>query len=68
MNERQSQEKRILDYLKKGKRINPLTALRLFSCFRLGARCWELRQQGIPIKSEIVKRGGKHYSEYWLEA
>lgn len=63
-----AQKERILAHLKTGKRLSPLDALFLFNCFRLGARIWDLKQEGYPIKSEIVtNERGKRYSEYWLE-
>lgn len=33
----------ILEHLKSGESITPLDALRMFGCFRLGARIWDLR-------------------------
>lgn len=58
----------ILRYLEQGNSITPLEALSLFGCMRLGARCFDLKQRGIPIRSETVKdRNGKHYAKYWIE-
>lgn len=64
-----SQEDMILDYLKAGKSITPLEALRLFGCLRLGARCFEIKQKGYNVKSEIIRNPetGKHYASYRLE-
>ncbi len=45
-----SQKAQILNYLKRGRAITPLEALKLFGCFRLGARIWELRRAGHPIE------------------
>ena len=39
-----TQNARILHYLKFGRRLTPIAALRLFGTFRLAARIWELRQ------------------------
>jgi hypothetical protein len=61
----QSQEKRILAYLKKGHRLTHRKASRLFDCDRLGARIHKLRKR-FPIESVLVYRGRKHFSEYWL--
>lgn len=59
----QSQE--ILRYLEDGGSLTPIDALVLFSCFRLGARIHELKAEGHPIRSRIVKsRDGKRWAEY----
>lgn len=60
------QNERILSYLQTGKRLTPLIALRRFGCLRLSGRIYELRALGHQIKSELVRRGGKWVSEYWL--
>ncbi|HEC61933.1 MAG TPA: hypothetical protein ENI27_06720 [bacterium] len=45
--------------LEAGKSITPLDALNRYGCFRLGARIWELRKQGMDIKmtNAHVKKG-----------
>lgn len=66
--DRASQTARILKALKGGKKLTPLDALNDFGCFRLGARCYDLRKQGYDIKTEIVKtKSGKHVACYSLE-
>lgn len=62
-----SQTEEILKYLQSGKAITPLEALEKFGCFRLGGRIFDLRQQGHRIKTETVKKNGKHYASYSLE-
>lgn len=63
-----SQNDRIYDHLASGKSITPLEALRLYGCMRLGARIWDLRQQGFVIVSELVKvEGGAHVASYRME-
>lgn len=64
---KKSQSKRILQYLQSGKSLNPLQALSLFGCFRLGARIWDLKDAGYKVKSKIVKSDNKHFSQYSLE-
>ena len=59
-----SQEKRILAFLKSGRPLTPLQALKKFGCMRLGARVWNLKQDGEPIESELVKVGDKYVAEY----
>ena len=52
-------------HLAKGHALTPLEALRRFNCLRLGARCWELKQAGWPVKSKMVEVGkGKRVAEY----
>lgn len=65
---RNTQAAKILEYLQSGHRITPLDALRLFGCFRLGARVWDLRKEGYNIASVTKKVGdGKWVAEYFLE-
>ena len=59
-----NQTSEILSYLKSGKSITPLEALNLFGCFRLGARIWDLEQEGIKIKHELVSENGKTFARY----
>ena len=62
-----SQKERILRYLHAGNHITPLAALSLFGCLRLGARIWDLKQEGYNIHERLVDTDtGKHVSEYWL--
>lgn len=64
---KRSQSDRIIDHLATGRPLTPLVALRRFSCFRLGARVYELKRQGHRITSRLVKRGDAHVAEYRLE-
>lgn len=62
-----SQSDAILEYLEKGHRITPIEALERFGCFRLGARCFELKREGRPIESCIIELpNGKRVKQYWL--
>ena len=64
-----SQAKRILAYMQEGHRITPIEALKLFNCFRLGARIADLKEGGHEIKSEFVKtESGKRVKSYWIES
>ena len=63
-----SQNKIILNYLKKGKKLNPLKALKKFGCFRLGARVYDLKKDGYNISCKMVAKNGKHFAEYSLES
>lgn len=51
-----------------GHAVTPLDALRGCGCFRLAARIDELRQQGLPIRTTIVRRNTKRFAEYRLVA
>jgi len=67
-NENYSQSKQILDYLQAGNVLTLLEVLRKFNCLRLGARIYDLRQQGYVINSLIIKDdiSGKRYARYSL--
>lgn len=62
-----SQNKEILKYLREGNKITPLEALNLFGCLRLGARIFDLKEQGHNIETKRVTLGnGKRVAEYQL--
>ena len=60
-----SQCDQVLAHLKRGQ-LDPLTALRRYGCFRLGARIYELKCQGYRIVSELIQRNGKRFARYRL--
>jgi hypothetical protein len=60
-----TQCEQILAHLKE-RPITPLEALDLYGCFRLGARVWDLRQDGYAIESEMIERNGKRFAQYRL--
>ena len=62
-----SQTDAIRSHLKSGRGITPIEALRQYGCMRLGARIWDLRKEGMPIRRDLVKAGRKRYAEYSLE-
>ena len=59
-----SQTEKIIQWLKLGHSITPIDALKMFGCFRLGARIHDLKQKGYEIKSELIERDGKRFAEY----
>lgn len=61
-----TQEQEILRYMQVGCSITPMDALRLFGCFRLGARIYDLKQKGHKIEKRTVLRGGKRFAQYRL--
>ena len=69
-----SQAAMILDYLRAGNRLTPLTALSLFGCLRLGARIHELKtdpRYGFPdIRTDIrtIPDTGKRVAVYTLQS
>ena len=57
----------ILRHLRTGKSITPIYAMEKFRCFRLGARIWDLKQDGHIINKDMVKTpSGKHVASYTL--
>lgn len=62
----------ILEHLIKFGSIMPMEALSEYGCMRLGARIWDLRDDGIEIETEMVKaknRFGKdiRFAKYSLK-
>lgn len=63
-----TQTDNILAHLQTVGPITPIEALTEFGCFRLGARVLELRKQGYPIKTTMVKvASGARVARYSLE-
>jgi hypothetical protein len=63
---RKSQADMILEALKVGDSITPMDALNRWSCFRLGARIFELRRKGYVIDN--VGRDDANYACYKLRS
>ena len=61
-----TQNDQILNYLQAGNRLTPLGALRLFGCFRLSARIYDLRKNYDIIK-ETKQIGKKTVAEYYIK-
>ncbi len=62
-----SQTKQVLWHLRKLGAITPLDALKKYGCFRLGARIYDLKQDGHRIDKEMVEVGnGKRVASYTL--
>ena len=64
-----SQKKHILRYLECGYSISGISALDKFGCYRLSSVIFNLRSQGVNIKTRMVKNknGKKSYAEYYIE-
>ena len=69
-----SQKQFILKHLQRFGFIEPLTALREYGCYRLGARIADLRADGYDITTERVKAKSKitgrsvQFAKYILNA
>lgn len=60
-----SQNEKIKNYLLKGNKLTPLQALRMFGCFRLSGRVYDLKKEGLKIKTDLVKRNKKVFAQYY---
>lgn len=64
-----SQKQMILGYLQKHGSLTVAEALEKLNCYALSQRAGELRKDGHPIRSEMVRvASGKRIARYWLEA
>ena len=61
-----SQKTKILAHLSAGHSITPIDALQMFGCFRLGARIYDLKNDGHDIHKTMVQRGNKMFARYTL--
>ena len=62
-----TQEKAILEHLRKFGTITPLEALKICGSFRLSGRIFNLRKQGYRIATETETDGaGKYWARYRL--
>jgi hypothetical protein len=62
-----SQHAALLKYLRAGGSLTPLQALEQFGCLALSQRMGELRREGYPIVSEIIRlSNGKRVAQYRL--
>jgi hypothetical protein len=60
-----TQTDQILKHLQGGGTLTPLEALDKFGCFRLGARIFDLKQEGHANEKEMVDVGaGKRVAQY----
>ena len=65
----ESQNKRILDYLKKGNRLTSLEALRMFGCMRLASRISDIRKNHPDINivvDRIETATKKKVAQYYV--
>ena len=62
----ESQNALIKAWLLNGKSITPIDALNLFGCFRLSARIANLRDEGLPVVTDMVTINDKRVARYFL--
>lgn len=62
----ESQNKAILKHLEAGNTITAIDALKMFGCFRLSARIFDLKEMGHDIASELIVENEKKFSSYYL--
>ena len=63
-----SQNKRIAEYLSKGKRITSLQAMNDYGCMRLARVVGDLKALGMDIKSKLITvKSGKRVAQYWID-
>lgn len=68
-----TQTEMVLEYIKRHGSINPMQALNDLGCMRLASRISDLKREGKPIQTRMVKGKNRfgdtiHYAEYYLEA
>ena len=64
----ESQKAAILKYMLDSNSISQAEAAEMFGCWRLGARCYDLREDGIKVETEMVTniKTGKRFARYYL--
>ena len=62
-----SQNALIKGWLLNGKSITPMEALNMFGCFRLSARIANLREEGLPVVTDMVTINDKRVARYYLQ-
>ena len=66
-----SQTQQILQWLKEGKSLTPLDALREFGCLRLSGRIYDIRHgvgcEPHPVKTTYTHYGNKTFATYELD-
>lgn len=63
-----SQKLAIKRVLATGISLTPLSALRKVGTLSLSQRVGELRREGWPIASKMIRVGRKYVSSYWIPA
>lgn len=65
---RESQNKAIAKHLKAGKKISPLMALKLYGCYRLAARIFDISNPpfNLVIESKMIYLTPVKFAQYKL--
>ena len=64
-----SQSEEIKSYLLSGKSLTSLDGLRLFKCWSLTQRIFDLRRKGLAIETEmIILESGKRVARYTVKS
>lgn len=58
---------KIKQHLLAGNELTKLDALKIFGCWNTGDIIFKLRNQGLPIQTEMIKEGKKTYAVYKLK-
>ena len=68
MADKKIQKQQVLDYIKVNGSIDQWRAMTDLRIMRLGARIWDLKADGVPIKTEmkVSQDGGSRYAVYSL--
>lgn len=66
-----NQKERLLEHLKQGLSINPLSSWRTLGIYRLAARVHDLKEDGHDIKKRTVSKKNRYgekvtFAEYYL--
>lgn len=64
--QRQTQKKKILEYLKTGKSITKLEALKMFNIWNSGDAIFNLREEGYNIETTMITNGKRRFASYKL--
>lgn len=66
MADKKIQKQQVLDYIKANGSIDQWRAMTDLRIMRLGARIWDLKADGVPIKTEMraSEDGSTHYAVY----
>lgn len=62
----EAQNRKLKAHLLQGRTIDPLQALSWYGIMRLSARIYDLRRQGMEIRTVRVKDRNKSYARYSL--
>jgi hypothetical protein len=59
-------EARLKIALLNGDKVTPLKALNRWGCFRLAVYVQRLREKGMKIRTEMIRKSGKTFAQYTI--